>query len=123
MLNLNSSCNQNLFRWFTYLMPMDMSLWARFEVLLPFHHIYTPLAVETNWKHGDQKYGIEIITEDIDLTILGCNVRINIMFEHNFYIFCLIIDIEAECQDDYMKIRIGFNGSFNGLLYSSGKSC
>ncbi|KFB51115.1 AGAP006705-PA-like protein [Anopheles sinensis] len=28
--------------------------------------------------------------------------------------------IEAECQDDYMKIRIGFNGSFNGLLYSSG---
>jgi hypothetical protein len=30
-------------------------------------------------------------------------------------------DIEAECQDDYMKIRIGFNGSFTGLLYSSGK--
>jgi hypothetical protein len=29
-------------------------------------------------------------------------------------------DIEAECQDDYMKIRIGFNGSFSGLLYSSG---
>ncbi|XP_035789594.1 uncharacterized protein LOC118465446 isoform X2 [Anopheles albimanus] len=29
--------------------------------------------------------------------------------------------IEAECQDDYMKIRIGFNGSFNGLLYSSGR--
>ncbi|EDV38971.1 uncharacterized protein Dana_GF25071 [Drosophila ananassae] len=28
--------------------------------------------------------------------------------------------IEAECQDDYMKIRIGFNGSFNGLLYSAG---
>uniref|UniRef100_A0A336M711 CSON011219 protein n=1 Tax=Culicoides sonorensis TaxID=179676 RepID=A0A336M711_CULSO len=28
--------------------------------------------------------------------------------------------IEAECQDDYMKIRIGFNGSFTGLLYSSG---
>lgn len=32
------------------------------------------------------------------------------------------IDIEAECQDDYMKIRIGFNGSFGGLLYSSGYS-
>jgi len=31
-------------------------------------------------------------------------------------------DIEAECQDDYMKIRIGFNGSFAGLLYSSGMS-
>lgn len=30
-------------------------------------------------------------------------------------------DIEAECQDDYMKIRIGFNGSFNGLLYSAGR--
>lgn len=30
-------------------------------------------------------------------------------------------DIEAECQDDYMKIRIGFNGSFTGLLYSAGK--
>lgn len=29
-------------------------------------------------------------------------------------------DIEAECQDDYMKIRIGFNGSFTGLLYSAG---
>ncbi|XP_069692527.1 uncharacterized protein [Periplaneta americana] len=28
--------------------------------------------------------------------------------------------IEAECQDDYMTIRIGFNGSFAGLLYSSG---
>lgn len=31
-----------------------------------------------------------------------------------------IADIEAECQDDYMKIRIGFNGSFTGLLYSAG---
>ncbi|XP_037946841.1 uncharacterized protein LOC119678842 [Teleopsis dalmanni] len=28
--------------------------------------------------------------------------------------------IEAECQDDYMKIRIGFNGSFSGLIYSAG---
>ncbi|XP_043866117.1 uncharacterized protein LOC6581322 [Drosophila mojavensis] len=35
------------------------------------------------------------------------------------YILCLI-DIEAECQDDYMKIRIGFNGSFSGLVYSAG---
>jgi len=34
----------------------------------------------------------------------------------------MFADIEAECQDDYMKIRIGFNGSFAGLLYSSGKS-
>lgn len=29
-------------------------------------------------------------------------------------------DIEAECQDDYMKIRIGFNGTFTGLVYSAG---
>ncbi|KAL1513026.1 hypothetical protein ABEB36_002510 [Hypothenemus hampei] len=28
--------------------------------------------------------------------------------------------IEAECQDDYMKIRVGFNGSFTGLVYSAG---
>lgn len=35
--------------------------------------------------------------------------------------FIVSLDIEAECQDDYMKIRIGFNGSFHGLLYSSGK--
>ncbi|XP_060529165.1 uncharacterized protein LOC132703739 [Cylas formicarius] len=28
--------------------------------------------------------------------------------------------IEAECQDDYMKIRIGFNGTFTGLVYSAG---
>ncbi|CAG9813458.1 unnamed protein product [Phaedon cochleariae] len=33
------------------------------------------------------------------------------------YIFS---DIEAECQDDYMKIRVGFNGSFTGLVYSAG---
>ncbi|XP_077292758.1 cuticlin-6 [Arctopsyche grandis] len=28
--------------------------------------------------------------------------------------------IEAECQDEYMKIRVGFNGSFTGLVYSAG---
>jgi len=28
--------------------------------------------------------------------------------------------IEAECQDDYMKIRVGFNGTFTGLVYSAG---
>ncbi|ERL88761.1 hypothetical protein D910_06143 [Dendroctonus ponderosae] len=27
--------------------------------------------------------------------------------------------IEAECQDDYMKIRVGFNGTFSGLVYSA----
>ncbi|ODM91629.1 Cuticlin-1 [Orchesella cincta] len=30
--------------------------------------------------------------------------------------------IEAECQDDFMKIRVLFNGSFHGLIYSSGYS-
>ena len=43
------------------------------------------------------------------------NIRLIFQFES-------IADIEAECQDDYMKIRIGFNGSFGGLLYSSGYS-
>jgi hypothetical protein len=37
-----------------------------------------------------------------------------------FFLVFMYTDIEAECQDDYMKIRIGFNGSFTGLLYSSG---
>lgn len=36
------------------------------------------------------------------------------------FVRLLATDIEAECQDDYMKIRIGFNGSFTGLLYSAG---
>ncbi|KAL0268361.1 UNVERIFIED_CONTAM: hypothetical protein PYX00_010335 [Menopon gallinae] len=36
--------------------------------------------------------------------------------------FTRVQHIEAECQDDYMKIRVGFNGSFAGLLYSSGYS-
>lgn len=39
-----------------------------------------------------------------------------------FIFVFMFADIEAECQDDYMKIRIGFNGSFAGLLYSSGMS-
>lgn len=43
------------------------------------------------------------------------------IFAHNFS-SNNYADIEAECQDDYMKIRIGFNGSFGGLLYSSGYS-
>lgn len=35
----------------------------------------------------------------------------------------VISDIEAECQDDFMKIRVGFNGSFAGLVYSAGNYC
>lgn len=34
--------------------------------------------------------------------------------------FLFLADIEAECQDDFMKIRVGFNGSFAGLVYSAG---
>lgn len=29
--------------------------------------------------------------------------------------------IEAECQNDFMKIRIRFNGSFSGIIYSTGE--
>lgn len=29
-------------------------------------------------------------------------------------------DIAAECSDDYMKVIINFNGTFTGLVYSSG---
>lgn len=31
-----------------------------------------------------------------------------------------VLGIEAECQNDYMKIRMRFNGSFTGLIYSTG---
>lgn len=29
-------------------------------------------------------------------------------------------DIAAECSDDYMKVTIHYNGTFMGLVYSSG---
>lgn len=52
------------------------------------------------------------------------NSKIIIIISINRSIDCFFrqTDIEAECQDDYMKIRVGFNGSFTGLLYSSGYS-
>ncbi|XP_066954186.1 uncharacterized protein [Macrobrachium rosenbergii] len=31
-----------------------------------------------------------------------------------------VTHIEAECQDDFMRIHVKFNGTFNGLIYSSG---
>ena len=31
-------------------------------------------------------------------------------------------DMEAECSDDVMKLRVKFNATFNGLVYSAGKS-
>lgn len=38
------------------------------------------------------------------------------------WLIFVLLDIEAECQDDYMKIRVGFNGTFTGLVYSAGKN-
>ena len=29
--------------------------------------------------------------------------------------------MEAECSDDVMKLRVKFNATFNGLVYSAGK--
>ena len=29
--------------------------------------------------------------------------------------------MEAECSDDVMKLRIKFNATFSGLIYSAGK--
>jgi len=60
--------------------------------------------------------------------ISNFNKRNILLSEQYFYYYLRVFfsiffaDIEAECQDDYMKIRIGFNGSFGGLLYSSGYS-
>ena len=30
--------------------------------------------------------------------------------------------MEAECSDDVMKLRVKFNATFNGLVYSAGKN-
>lgn len=37
-------------------------------------------------------------------------------------LFCYFAstDIAAECSDDYMKVTIHYNGTFTGLVYSSG---
>lgn len=43
------------------------------------------------------------------------------MFTGKIDIYYFLADIEAECQDDYMKITVGFNGTFKGLVYSAGK--
>nr|XP_053640547.1 uncharacterized protein LOC128694449 [Cherax quadricarinatus] len=31
-----------------------------------------------------------------------------------------VLNIDAECQDDFMRIHVQFNGSFSGLIYSLG---
>ena len=35
--------------------------------------------------------------------------------------FALFSDMEAECSDDVMKLRVKFNATFSGLIYSAGK--
>ena len=37
-------------------------------------------------------------------------------------LFIYILDMEAECSDDVMKLRVKFNATFNGLVYSAGKN-
>ena len=37
-------------------------------------------------------------------------------------IYTKYLDIEAECRDDFMKLKVAFNASFSGLIYSSGKN-
>lgn len=75
---------------------------------------------------GVMNHGIVITITVHDSIIPEFNVSLFYSFDNLFasYHLCSIFfvaDIEAECQDDYMKIRIGFNGSFTGLLYSAGK--
>ena len=37
-------------------------------------------------------------------------------------LFVYILDMEAECSDDVMKLRVKFNATFSGLVYSAGKN-
>ena len=38
-----------------------------------------------------------------------------------FLPFSFVADMEAECSDDVMKLRVKFNDTFSGLIYSAGK--
>lgn len=72
-----------------------------------------------NWYLFVQLYisthGSWLVTRTMVVDICGSNTT------RWWHICNASVDIEAECQDDYMKIRVGFNGSFAGLLYSAGK--
>ena len=39
----------------------------------------------------------------------------------SFYYKYISTDMEAECSDDVMKLRVKFNATFSGLIYSAGK--
>lgn len=96
------------------------------------HQLHRNFMLAQTWKHGVQSYGIATTIDDIDTTTRAYNVSsiqkkmigCRTCGYTIFFTFSLIfsrVDIEAECQDDYMKIRIGFNGTFTGLLYSAGE--
>lgn len=63
------------------------------------------------WKY--QFISLEFSNDD--KRVIPINWRKNLQVKSAFF-----SDIEAECQDDYMKIRVGFNGTFSGLVYSAG---
>lgn len=79
----------------------------------------SPLAILT---HGGLSNGIETTTIVCGIIAPAFNVSPQkfIFSPRMRFNKSPCTDIEAECQDDYMKIRIGFNGSFTGLLYSAG---
>ena len=45
---------------------------------------------------------------------------INLLMITWMYVHFAPTDIAAECSDDYMKVTIHYNGTFTGLVYSSG---
>lgn len=80
-----------------------------------------------SWRLGDQNGNattiedIAIITHEFNVSSICLNLHKIMRLKVNNNFFTDVADIEAECQDDYMKIRVGFNGSFSGLLYSAGE--
>ncbi|CAD7081680.1 unnamed protein product [Hermetia illucens] len=79
----------------------------------PLTHLSAPGAVSASGSAGYHAGTIDIDTWRPDVWDRDYNKRLRINTTR-------VQHIEAECQDDYMKIRIGFNGSFAGLLYSAG---
>lgn len=98
------------------------------DLLLPFHRTsIREVVVAVSWKLGDQNGNvttiedIAIITHEFNVSSIWLNLHRIMRLKVNYNVFTDVADIEAECQDDYMKIRVGFNGSFSGLLYSAGE--
>ena len=54
--------------------------------------------------------------------ILGFrNMQEKLEKKNVFLPFSFVADMEAECSDDVMKLRVKFNDTFSGLIYSAGK--